>query len=480
MNSRFSLLSMLVICIGIFQFAQAQVTLMVNAIPANTPATDDIYVAGSFQGWNPGSAAHRLTHDTLQNIHFLTLGGVSSNIEFKFTRGDWTRVESDANGNFVPNRIHNTSAGDTLLLQIEGWEDLSGTGGGTAASNVSILTDSFYMPQLNRYRRIWLYLPPDYATSGTDYPVLYMHDGQNVFDANTSFAGEWEVDETLNYLHQNGDPGIIVVAIDNGQAQRIDEYGPWNNPSYGGGNGAAYIDFIAQTLKPYIDANYRTLPGRETTGLMGSSLGGLISAYGGIRYQNTFGRIGALSPSYWFNPEMYGFVTTTGKQAPMRIYQLAGSLEGSNMAGMMWQMQDTLTQAGFGSGEVLSVEKADGQHAEWFWKREFAAAYLWLFRNPATGVIAQDNASVNVSLYPNPAAGILHLSLGLAAAMPVEVKIFDLNGKEHYRMNATQLPAGSQVIEIPLDALELPAGLYNASISAGADSVHLKFLHLGE
>ena len=157
------------------------------------------------------------------------------------------------------------------------------------------------MLQLNGQGWIWLYLPPDYATSTKRYPVIYMQDGQNLFDNKTSFSGEWEVDETLNKLHSEGDYGAIVVGIDNGGNKRLDEYSPWKNSSYGGGEGDAYIDFIVQSLKPYIDTNYRTLSAPEYTCIFGSSLGALIATYAAIKYPGIFGKAGAFSPAYWFN-----------------------------------------------------------------------------------------------------------------------------------------------------------------------------------
>ncbi|MEM6726246.1 MAG: alpha/beta hydrolase-fold protein, partial [Bacteroidota bacterium] len=395
-------------------FLSAQITIIVDQIPTNTPVDDDIFIAGDFQSWNPGDPAYILAEDVNEQRHFIDLPAMSGAILFKFTRGNWTSVEGTANGGFIPDRSHIVNPGDTLFLQIEGWEDLTGGGGpnSTAADNVSILSGNFYMPQLDRFRRIWIYLPPDYETSGIDYPVLYMHDGQNVFDAFTSFIGEWEVDETLNDLQNlNGDLGCIVVAVDNGGAFRLSEYTPWSNPNYGGGEGDLYVDFLVQTLKPYIDANYRTLPQRESTGIMGSSLGGLISLYAGIKYQNVFGKVGALSPAYWINPEMNGFVTSTGKQADMRIYQLMGTLEGASVVADMYDMENDLLTAGFSSDEVLTVEKADGEHSEWFWAREFEEAYLWLCGNLTVDVEEPMLPDFQVNLFPNPVSDRLTLQL---------------------------------------------------------------------
>lgn len=416
--------------------ASAQFTIVVNAIPGNTPANDPIHIAGDFQSWDPGSSAHILSYDQAEDYYHISIPSGIGTIAFKFTRGDWTKVESDANGDFIADRTSGTTAGDTLWLQIEGWEDLNGGGGGqsTAANNVSMLSEDFYMTALDRTRKVWIYLPPDYASSTEDYPVLYLHDGQNVFDAFTSFAGEWEVDETLNDLHAQGDPGIIAVAIANGEALRIDEYCPWVNPQYGGGEGADYIDFIVNDLKPHIDANYRTKSGREHTGLMGSSLGGLISTYGGLEHPDVFSKIGAFSPAYWINPEMTGYATSIGRQDAMRIYQLGGSLEGGTLIADMWAMDATLAAEGFGSEELLTVEKADGEHSEWFWAREFEAAYVWLFAEAAdtmSSVRSTPNAA-SVQVYPNPARASVRIDIEeslTGAGAQAQVMVYNALGK---------------------------------------------------
>ncbi|HYE76358.1 MAG TPA: hypothetical protein VEI97_00090, partial [bacterium] len=163
--------------------ASAQLTLRLTAVPANTPPADPIYVAGSFNGWNPGQPAYRLTHTG--SLYTLTLPtSVRGPIEFKFTRGSWASVETTASGAALPNRTFTIPASGpaTVDLQVAGWDDLIGNPppSSTASPSVSILSQSFAMPQLGRTRRIWLYLPPGYATSTRSYPVLYMHDGQNL------------------------------------------------------------------------------------------------------------------------------------------------------------------------------------------------------------------------------------------------------------------------------------------------------------
>src|SRR4051812_3687009 len=133
-----------------------------------------------------------------------------------------------------------------------------------------IVLPEIWSPQLRNARDILIYLPPDYDTEIQSYPVIYMHDGQNLFDASTSYAGEWQVDETMEELSRSGYPAI-VVGISNAGEQRIDEYSPFVDDQHGGGRGDAYLAFVVETLKPQIDELYRTLPDRAHTGILGAS-----------------------------------------------------------------------------------------------------------------------------------------------------------------------------------------------------------------
>src|SRR5215212_12069243 len=113
-------------------------------------------------------------------------------------------------------------------------------------------------PELGNQRDILVYLPPAYDFSQQRYPVIYMHDGQNLFDEATSYNGEWQVDETMEALSQAGYPAI-VVGIPNLGARRIEEYNPFPDPQHGVGQGQAYLAFVVETLKPLIDQEFRTL-----------------------------------------------------------------------------------------------------------------------------------------------------------------------------------------------------------------------------
>ncbi len=431
-----SILLPLLIVLPIISFSQSSVTVSITDLPDNHPFDQDVYIAGSFNGWNPGDAAYLMTLNP-NNTYSIVLNGTGT-IAFKFTRGSWTSVEKGSACEEIANRSFTFGQSDTYEAQVLNWADLCGTGSHTAAENVSIMDENFYMPQLNRERRIWLYLPPDYESSSLNYPVIYMHDGQNLFDAYYSFAGEWEVDESLNTLFDQGDYGCIVVGIDNGGAERINEYSPWQHPEYGGGDGELYMQFIVETLKPYIDSQYRTLPDRNNTGLFGSSLGALISFYGGVEYQEIFGKIGLFSPSFWFSDSCYRLAAETPKAYEMRMYLLGGGQE-AGVIDDCYAMIDTLTLAGYAENELYMKAVENGQHSEWFWRQEFPEAYQWLFSE--LNAIKPIESKIGY-VYPNPGPGIfnIHLNAPLNDTDTFDqINVTDVSG----RIITTTKPTGS-------------------------------------
>lgn len=251
----------------------------------------------------------------------------------------------------------------------------------TAASNVTILKKEFIIENLNSIsHKVWLYLPPNYTSSKKKFPVIYMHDAQNVFDSKTSYAGEWKVDEQLNEIFKKTGKGFIVVAIENGGAERINEYTPWTHEKYGGGKGEIYINFIVKTLKPYIDSNYRTKKKAKHTALIGSSLGGLISYYGGLKYPKTFGKIGALSTSFWFSNKVEEFTKENGDLKCQKMYLLVGGKEGENMESDSEKMKELLLETGYKKKNLTLKINPEGKHNEAFWSSEFTNVINWLYK----------------------------------------------------------------------------------------------------
>ena len=250
----------------------------------------------------------------------------------------------------------------------------------TKAANVTILEKTFVIDGLNDIpHKIWLYLPPNYNSSKEKYDVIYMHDAQNLFDNVTSFVGEWEIDETLNNLYKKTGKSFIVVGVENGGEKRIEEYTPWENVKYGGGKGKIYVDFLVNELKPYIDKNYRTKLTPENTAIIGSSLGGLISFYGGLKYPEVFGKIGALSTSFWFSDKVITFAEENGNQQKTRLYLLVGDKEGNSMVPDTENMAELLIDLGFPSQNLKTKVHPDGKHTESFWKAEFLEVITFLF-----------------------------------------------------------------------------------------------------
>lgn len=243
----------------------------------------------------------------------------------------------------------------------------------TASKNVSTFTID--APQLKTTKKIWVYLPENYTTTlKKKFSVIYMHDAQNLFDAKTAFAGEWNVDEKLDSLRAQ----VIVVGIEHGNDKRIEELTPYKNEKYGGGNADNYVDFIVKTLKPYIDKNYRTKPKPKNTTIMGSSLGGLVSFYAAVKYPEVFGKAGVFSPSFWFSKEIFTF-TEKAPKIKTKIYFLCGDNEDEDMVKDMTKMERLLdTKRCYCLHLTKSKIVKGGQHNEKLWRDGFAKAVVWL------------------------------------------------------------------------------------------------------
>lgn len=238
------------------------------------------------------------------------------------------------------------------------------------SSNVTTFT--IQSPQLNTQRKIWVYLPSGYNNETKKYPVMYMHDGQNLFDKGSSYSGEWRIDEQLDSLKAE----TIIVGIEHGGDKRIDELTPYTNEKYGGGQADIYLDFVVNTLKPYIDTEYRTKHNKEHTTIFGSSVGGLVSFYAILKYPKVFGNAGVFSPSFWFSDDIYDLVINT-EHIDARIYFMAGDHESTEMVGDLERMIE-LVLAKTNKKKIHKKIVHNGRHNETLWSKEFAEAYLWL------------------------------------------------------------------------------------------------------
>lgn len=227
---------------------------------------------------------------------------------------------------------------------------------------------------LDTTKTVWIYLPKSYATENRSYPVIYMHDAQNLFDPKTSFVGEWKVDDYLDGLTENES---IVVGIEHGNEKRIDELTPYPHEKYGGGQGDAYLQFIIDVVKPKIENDYRVEKGSEHTTIMGASLGGLLSFYATIKHPDIFGNAGVFSPSFWINPEMFELVKTTEIPSISKFYVMVGGKEGGSMVEDFNTMVELLRSKGLNDTQLTSEIIEDGEHNEALWASQFPKAYQW-------------------------------------------------------------------------------------------------------
>jgi predicted alpha/beta superfamily hydrolase len=355
--------------------AQYRIRLEISSLPAYHPSESVVYVAGSFNGWNPQDEKYKFSKND-SGRYYINLDLPSSKIEFKITRGGWQRVECKKGGLPRDNRVFKAERDSAISIIIEDWQDRFPPKPvtSTASKNVRILNAGFEIPELKRIRRIWIYIPHDDGFH--KHPVLYMHDGQNLFDEASSFAGEWGIDEFLDSAKLKN---CIVVGIDHGGQKRINEYSPYDMEKYGQGEGDQYVDFIVKTLKPYVDQNFPTLRDREHTYIAGSSMGGLISMYAVLKYPKVFGAAGIFSPAFWVAPRIFDDIKKKGGKYKGRIYFYAGKQESENMVPDMLRAFEQMSR--FSKSRMVSVIRDEGKHDEATWRKEFGLFYQWLMDN---------------------------------------------------------------------------------------------------
>jgi predicted alpha/beta superfamily hydrolase len=240
--------------------------------------------------------------------------------------------------------------------------------------------DRVWSPQLRNRRAVDVYLPSSYP-SGLSYPVVYMHDGQNLSDPATAFAGTWELEATIERLAARGREAI-VVGIANTE-QRLSEYSPFPDRRHGGGNADAYLEFVATTLKTRIDRMFRTEPARDHTAIVGSSMGGLVSLYAAFRFPSIFGRAGVMSPSIWFGQGAVLDFIAQARTPRGRLYLDVGMQEGAGTLKDARRLGRLLVRRGFrrtprAASALRYVEDPQGRHQEAAWARRLEGALDFL------------------------------------------------------------------------------------------------------
>ncbi len=363
-----------------------------------------LYMATDRGGWNPGG------HASVGEVTFQTLDPEDpqsawafvverewlegEGILAKFTRGDWSTVEVDSEGREIANRrftIDMVEPGTNIIgVRLMGFADQHRGVENERASTVTGTLEVFDLGSeiLGRSRTIRVWLPEGYEASGeTRYPVMYMHDGQNLFDEATSFIGvEWGVDETLTELIASGEvPAMIVVGMDNSGAFRAADYNPEGTSHQGRENrGDLYLRSVLEEIMPEIERRYRVLRGSAHTGMGGSSFGGNATLYAAMRAPGVFGKILVESPASWIGDRVLVKMSREHAQWPLRIFIAMGSNEygeptrDAELIGIARELRDAVA-AKAGEDSVRLVVEEGGAHNEGAWARRLPEAmrFLW-------------------------------------------------------------------------------------------------------
>ncbi|MBJ7881208.1 alpha/beta hydrolase [Gelidibacter salicanalis] len=245
---------------------------------------------------------------------------------------------------------------------------------------IKVLEEAYEIPHLQATRKISALLPYNYYETDKHFPVLYLQDGQNLFNPMSPY-GDWAIDQSLAKLAEQGLSDIIVIAIDHGEDERISEYLPYYHPRYGEGKGNFYIQFIIEKLIPYINTNYRTLPDFQNTGIGGSSLGGLISLHAGLSNPGVFGKMMIFSPSLWIAKTIFNQTESFRPLQESKIYLYSGGNESAEHLPNAQKLEAIFREKMVENHAIdfyFSVNEI-GKHAEIYWKHEFPKAVKWLY-----------------------------------------------------------------------------------------------------
>ena len=350
-------------------------SVTINAtVPENTP-DNSVYIYGSFQEWIVSNA---LKMEKVSDTEYTITITDITHFNYKLLCGRSTQyVEVSASGTDIPDRNAASNEPEVNIV-VQAWLNVP-----KELVGVTYIEDAVDFSPLSDKRGIWVYLPPDYETNPSkQYPVLYMHDGQYVF-SDEQGEGTWDVSETLNTLYAEGREVGIVVAVDRTPAY-INEYSPFENEVYSQtGNGDLYLQALIDHVIPYINSNYRTLTGPANTAIAGSDMGGLISFYGALKYQDYFGKAGIFSPFFWFNKsELVNYLETWEKAGSEKMHFVVGSMEGNTITNDAEMFFNMTAAKGFDEESIKFQVAPGGTHNNASWASQFRSVYAFLFDIP--------------------------------------------------------------------------------------------------
>jgi predicted alpha/beta superfamily hydrolase len=361
------------------------------AVPPETPADQTVYLSGSASAlgaWDAAGVPMQRGADGKYHASVPLLSGISQ--EFKVTRGTWGTVERGAGGVESSNHAFVAEAGKVVEASVLSWVDNGKTDPGKVTLTGEFrVHKKFQSKLLGNERTIIVCLPPGYdSAADLKYPVLYMQDGQNLFDASTSYNGiEWQVDETAQNLITNKkiEP-VIIVGIYN-SPERTPEFTPFNKtPTGEAGRGNLYGRFIVEELKPMIDHAYRTLPDRAHTAIAGSAMGGLVTLAIAHDHADVFGNVAVLDP--WLRDSQHALLDEWKDDSWMKQTRFYIDM-GTNGAGLYPtdsavddanKFDQKLKAAGLKAGTDYSFQIVQGaQHGESAWQKRIGNVLMFLY-----------------------------------------------------------------------------------------------------
>ncbi|MBC7641280.1 MAG: alpha/beta hydrolase [Flavobacterium sp.] len=340
----------------------------------------NVYISGNFNKWRTQDKDFMMEKigEGLYHFKFSHDFVFPEPLLYKFTKGDWSDVEIDKYGNRTENRICKEIFG-VRKEHVDKWRRNWLPFKPNFLPQVKLISDEFEIPQLNKKRKIWALLPHNYDNSSENYPVLYLQDAQNLFNEKAEF-GNWEIDKKLAVMSEYSIGKIIIIAIEHADKDRIKEYNV-GKTVLGLGQGKQYIRFVTDTLKPFVDINFRTKRERQFTGIGGSSMGGLVSIFSGLMYPEVYGKLMIFSPSLWVVPKLNIPSDIDESYQDTKIYLYAGGDESKTMIEHVKRFKKNIIKSEFVSDKMkinLSINM-EGKHNESYWSDEFPKAIEWLF-----------------------------------------------------------------------------------------------------
>ncbi|MDZ4757648.1 MAG: alpha/beta hydrolase-fold protein [Bacteroidota bacterium] len=321
---------------------------------------------------------------------------------------------------------------------------------------VKIVNDSVFSPQLNAYKKIWIYLPTGYHTSKKNYSVTYMPDGEkaSLVDPSSPAKQRADIYSTLGNFEKNNLQSGLLVAIVNGKAAGRELFSPFGANSIGD----AYVDFIANTLKPYIDSAYRTMPYANKTAVMGGHWGSYISMYAWLKYPDVFGKLGVLNPDFWVMDSMNNFILSNPPRPTQKVYVYLGTGENKLIIDDMAKIFKLLKLSGLPEVQMVDIVTTDND-GRW----EFGVAYQWLFFN---------NASLELDQMKG--RPVLEFKKRIAHFTPIDLSknymyhIIDSHGK--------QFMSDEKLYKNSINMVNLPNGTYFVNLHNNSHSYLYKIV----